>query len=72
MHAHRLRGAAAIFDNPEVVRAARALEEATVSASAAKTHRSDPAVLATLEALIALLAAGAKLRPSEGLTSPER
>jgi HPt (histidine-containing phosphotransfer) domain-containing protein len=51
MFAHRLRGAAAVFDAPELSEAAKALELAAAAASAERAHRSDCSIWCTLELL---------------------
>jgi hypothetical protein len=53
--AHKLRGAAAIFDAIDIGRAAEALELATVAASAGAVAAGDPAVSRALDALANLL-----------------
>jgi HPt (histidine-containing phosphotransfer) domain-containing protein len=54
--AHRLRGAALIFEAAEVGRAANALEQAATSAASANADNSDAAVWAALESLVDNLA----------------
>lgn len=53
--AHRVRGAAAIFEASEVGVAANALEQAAGSASIGHADNSDPAVWTALETLVDLL-----------------
>jgi HPt (histidine-containing phosphotransfer) domain-containing protein len=54
--AHRLCGAAAIFESPQVVAAAAALETAARSAYAAQSNHSDVEVWTALERLTQQLA----------------
>jgi HPt (histidine-containing phosphotransfer) domain-containing protein len=54
--AHRLCGAAAIFESPEIVAAAEALETAARSAHDAQSNHSDVDVWAALERLTQQLA----------------
>jgi HPt (histidine-containing phosphotransfer) domain-containing protein len=49
--AHRLCGAAAIFESPEIVAAAEALEKAARAAHAGQSNHSDAEVWAALERL---------------------
>jgi HPt (histidine-containing phosphotransfer) domain-containing protein len=56
MFAHKLRGAAAIFEAAEIGKAAMALELAATAASIAGAQNTDPPVWATLEALADRLA----------------
>jgi HPt (histidine-containing phosphotransfer) domain-containing protein len=56
MFAHRLRGAAAVFDAPELSNAAKALEIAVLIASAGSGRNGDPGVWSTLRTLTDQLA----------------
>jgi HPt (histidine-containing phosphotransfer) domain-containing protein len=53
--AHRLHGAAAVFESFEVAEAASALEDASALASSGNAHKSDAAVSKALQNLIELL-----------------
>ena len=53
--AHRLHGAAAIFETFEVARAASVLEAAAASASSANADKSDGGVATTLQSLLDVL-----------------
>jgi HPt (histidine-containing phosphotransfer) domain-containing protein len=55
MLAHRMGGAAAIFDAIEIGNAAITLEQATIVAMDARADNADPAVWAALESLVDLL-----------------
>jgi hypothetical protein len=54
--AHRIRGAAAVFEEPELGGAAYALEQATTAACDKRSDHSDGPVWSALEELIELLA----------------
>ena len=62
--AHRLRGAAAIFEAHEVGRAADALEQAACSASVAHADSPDTSLWAALEGLIDRLASNSDSSPT--------
>jgi HPt (histidine-containing phosphotransfer) domain-containing protein len=54
--AHRLRGAAAVFEEPALSSAAKVLELAAMDAATAPVDRHDPAIIAAMRALAAQLA----------------
>jgi chemotaxis protein histidine kinase CheA len=56
-HAHKIRGAAAMFEIADVAAAACALERASISASNTHAESTDPAVWAALVALVGLMGA---------------
>jgi HPt (histidine-containing phosphotransfer) domain-containing protein len=60
--AHRIRGAAAIFEAAEIGIASKALEQAAVTASLRRAANGDAAVWSALEALVDLLAVAASTR----------
>jgi HPt (histidine-containing phosphotransfer) domain-containing protein len=53
--AHKLKGAAAIFEFPELAAAAHVLERASAEAARTQAEHSNPAVWAALVALVELL-----------------
>lgn len=57
LFAHRVRGAAALFDAPDLGVLAEALEQAAISAKNARAENSDASVWTALEALAERLAA---------------
>jgi HPt (histidine-containing phosphotransfer) domain-containing protein len=62
--AHRLRGAAAIFDESEVAMAAGRLENAAAAAAQSHAANSDEDVWAALEALVRLMGSIEAVRPA--------
>jgi hypothetical protein len=59
MFAHKLRGAAAIFEKPEIGRAAKSLELAAMTALAGGSSSTDPSLESTLATLVERLPATA-------------
>ena len=58
--AHRMRGAAAIFDAPEILGASGVLEDAAVFAASARTPEATAAVCKALETLMTCLASASE------------
>lgn len=61
--AHRICGAAAVFEAPEIGTAAYTLEQALITAIQAHAERTDPSVSGPLDALLDLLAATSSRNP---------
>ena len=57
LFAHRVRGAAALFEAPDIASVADALEQAAISAANAHAENSDASIWSALEALALRLAA---------------